>query len=219
MNQMRRPDFFIFMFVAGFFCFTACNSPFTNKRTGYFKISFPEREYQSFDRPDFPYAFEYPVYAEITRDSSYFDDDDPYWINVDFPTFNGRIFLSYKEIGGKSHYRVRAGDGKYRDSVAVNQFDQLVKDAYNLSFKNDIKAYSIDDSLMKTPDGLTGIYFKLTGNVATANQFFLSDTTQHFIRGALYFNTTPNEDSLSVVNDFLEVDLKHLINTMHWKGN
>jgi len=116
-----------------------------------------------------------------------------------------------------STYKVRTADGKYRDSTARNEFSKLVNDAFNLSYKNDIKAYSIEDSIMHTPRGLTGIYFSLSGNVATAHQFFLSDTTTNFLRGALYFNATPNEDSLAPVNNFLQVDLKHLINTMQWR--
>lgn len=125
--------------------------------------------------------------------------------------------MSYKDIGGTSTYKVKRNDGSYKDSTSGNDFMKMVNDAYNLSYKNDIKAYSIDDSVMHTPMGLTGIYFSLSGNVATAHQFFLSDTTRHFLRGALYFNVTPNEDSLKPVNQFLQVDLKHIINTMQWK--
>lgn len=197
--------------------FAECNSPYTAKKTGYFKVDFPERAYQAFNEPGYPYSFEYPVYAKVAKDSSYFDSDNPYWINIDFPQFNGKIFISYKKIGAYSTYKVKKADGTYTDSVSRNEFMKLVNDAYNLSYKNDIKAYAIDDSIMHTPAGLTGVYFSLSGNVATANQFFLSDTTKNFLRGALYFNVTPNEDSLAPVNDFLKVDLQHIINTMRWK--
>ena len=78
-------------------------------------------------------------------------------------------------------------------------------------------ATGIADSLMETPNGIEGIYFSLSGNTATANQFFLTDSVNHFLRGALYFDTTPNEDSLGIVNDFLKQDIRHLINTLRWK--
>lgn len=195
----------------------SCNSPFTAKPDGYFKISFPERAYDTFNEPGYPYTFEYPRYAKVSKDSSLFDTDNPFWINIDFPSFDGKIYISYKKIGGVSVYKVKTAGGKYRDSTAKNEFVNLVNDAFNLSYKNDIKAYSIEDSVMHTPLGLTGIYFSLSGNVATAHQFFLSDTTKNFLRGALYFNATPNEDSLAPVNQFLQVDLKHLINTMQWR--
>ncbi|HEY8388779.1 MAG TPA: hypothetical protein VIK74_09255 [Parasegetibacter sp.] len=179
----------------------SCNSSYTPKPTGYFKIDFPEREYRSFDEPGYPYTFEYPVYAEIVKDSTFFEDvpENPFWINVDFPQFNGRFYISYKD-------------------VKKNSFDKLVADAFNMAYKqHTLKASAIDDSLMHTGQGLSGIFFKLSGNAATGRQFFITDSINHFLRGALYFDATPNEDSLRIVNDFLETDMAHLINTLKWK--
>ena len=178
----------------------SCNGVFTPKRRGYFKIDFPRHEYQTFDQPGFPYTFEYPVYAKIVRDSSFFDTapENPYWINIDFPRFDARIYISYKAIG-------------------PNKFDKLREDAFKMTFKHTAKASSIDQTVIQTPNGIGGIYFNVGGNAATANQFFLTDTTKHFLRGALYFDTTPNEDSLGIVNQFLEKDMQHLINTFKWK--
>ena len=197
---------------------SGCNSPYTSKKIGYYKIVLPERKYQQYDRPDFPYAFEYPVYAKVVRDTAYFDStsNNPFWLNIDFPSFHGKIYISYKKVGGTSMYKIKK-NGSYIDSPGVNSFDKMVNDCYNLTYKNDIKAYAIDDSVMHTPNKVTGIFFKLAGNVATAKQFFLSDTTHHFLRGALYFDATPNEDSLRPINDFLQEDMKHFINTLKWK--
>ena len=88
-----------FLLVA--FIFTSCNSTYTSKKKGYFKIDFPERKYALFNEPGMPYSFEYPVYANIVKDSTYFDStpENPFWRNIDFPQFNARIFLSYKIIG------------------------------------------------------------------------------------------------------------------------
>jgi gliding motility-associated lipoprotein GldD len=83
--------------------------------------------------------------------------------------------------------------------------------------QHDEVSTGIDDSLMRTPHAVEGIYFSLKGNTATANQFFLTDSTHHFLRGALYFDAAPNEDSLRTVNEFLKQDLQHLINTLRWK--
>ena len=197
----------------------SCNSNYTSKKEGYFKIDFPKKVYTTFNDPAFPYSFEYPVYARIAKDSSYFNEgsNNPFSINIVFPSFNGTIFISYKNVGGTSVYKMKNPDGSYRDSTGKNSFEKMVNDSYNLTYKNDIKAYSIEDSLMHTPNNITGIFFKLSGNVATAKQFFLSDTLHHFLRGALYFDATPNEDSLRPVNAFLQEDMKHLINTLKWK--
>jgi gliding motility-associated lipoprotein GldD len=86
-----------------------------------------------------------------------------------------------------------------------------------MAYKHASKASSIDQSMIHTPNGIGGIFFHVGGNAATAQQFFLTDSTRHFLRGALYFDTTPNEDSLAIVNNFLQGDLRHLINTFKWK--
>ena len=197
----------------------ACNSTYTHKKRGFYNIEFPEKKYQAFNKSGFPYSFEYPVYGDVVQDSAYFDTkpENDYWINVDFPHFNARIFLSYKIIGGKAPYKIKQADGSYRDSSGINSFDKMVNDAYNLTNKNLEVTPSIKDSLMRTPLGLSGIYFKVGGTAATTRQFFLSDTTRHFIRGALYFAVTPNADSLRPVVDFLNEDIAHLINTFRWK--
>lgn len=175
----------------------SCNSDYTIRQRGYFKIDLPEHKYQSFNMEGYPYTFEYPVYANVIRDTTFFEDvpENPYWINLDFPGLNGRIYISYKDM-------------------KTNDFDKLVADAFKLTYKHTTKATAITDSLMKTREGLTGVFFRVGGNAATARQFFLTDTTTHFIRGALYFDATPNADSLGVVNDFLEEDMNHLINTL-----
>lgn len=190
-----------FLLTLATFCLS-CNSVYTPKRRGYFKIDFPPHQYQTFDKPGYPYTFEYPVYANVIKDSTFFDTvpDNPWWINIDFPRFNARIYVSYKQIG-------------------PNKFDKLRDDAFKMTYKHSVKASSIDQNVIQTPNGIGGIYFHVGGNAATANQFFLTDTTRNFLRGALYFDTTPNEDSLGIVNDFLEKDMEHLINTFRWREN
>lgn len=178
----------------------ACNSDYTVRQRGYYKIELPKHEYTVFDREGFPYTFEYPVYATVVQDTTFFEDkpENPYWINIDFPSLNGRFYISYK-------------------STRQHDFDNLVADAFKLTYKHTAKASGIEDSLIQTPNGITGIFFKVGGNAATARQFFLTDTTNHFLRGAMYFDASPNADSLGVVNAFLEQDMKHLINTFRWK--
>ena len=176
----------VFYSIALLFLLASCNSNFTAKPQGYFNIDFPKHEYQLFDQPGYPYTFEYPVYAKVLKDSTFFGEttENPWWINIDFPQFTGRIYVSYKEIG-------------------KNNFDTLIKHAYILTGKHSSKAYSIDDSLINTPNQIHGMFFSVGGDVATSNQFYLTDSTKHFLRGAMYFDATPNADSLGIVNQFL----------------
>jgi len=198
----------------------ACNSPYVSKKRGYYTIELPKRSYQKFDEPGFPYSFEYPVYANIIQDTTYFDNnpENSYWRNIDFPQFHARIFLSYKEIGGKALYKAKQPGGQYKDSFAINVFDKMVADAFTLTNKNNVVSSCINDSLIHTSNGISGVFFKVGGNAATAKQFFLSDTTKNFIRGALYFDVTPNADSLRPVQDFLQADMDHIINTFKWRA-
>jgi len=198
MNSVMIKLFVFLSFTALLF---SCNSAYTYKKKGYFKIEFPEKKYQSFNQPGYPYTFDYPVYGYVVKDSSFFGDatENPWWVNIEIPRFNARIYISYKLIG-------------------QNNFDSLVSDGFKLAYKQHTDVSTgIEDSPISTPNGVDGIYFSLAGNTATANQFFVSDSTRHFLRGALYFDATPNSDSLGIVNDFLKKDLEHLINTLRWR--
>jgi gliding motility-associated lipoprotein GldD len=198
----------------------SCNSPYTPRPRSYYRIDLPKHAYQSFNEPGYPYSFEYPVYARITKDTTLFDDnpDNPYWINIDFPQFNGRIYISYKTVGGTSVYKLKTDQG-YKDSVVRNSFEGLREEAFKMTYKHTPKASSINDSLFVTAKGVSGVFFSVGGNAATSNQFFLTDTVRNFLRGALYFDASPNADSLKPVNDFLKQDLRHLINSFSWKKN
>ncbi|PZR38374.1 MAG: hypothetical protein DI538_09815 [Azospira oryzae] len=178
----------------------ACNSDYSIKRRGYYKIDFPPHQYQSFDQPGYPYTFEYPIYARVVKDTTFFEGkpENDYWINIDFPKFNGKIYISYK-------------------AMSSNNLTKLVDDAFKMTYKHTSKATEITDSLIRTPKGISGLFFNVGGNAATGKQFFVTDSVKHFLRGALYFDATPNEDSLGIVYDFLQTDMKHLINSLQWK--
>jgi gliding motility-associated lipoprotein GldD len=210
-RQTRLRSFLLLSFMAA--SIFSCNSVYTPKPKGYFKIDFPDHQYRSFDQPGYPYTFEYPVYANIVRDSSFFEasPENPYWINIDFPRFNARIYVSYKAIGPP------AGKSSPYPKATGNSFDKLRDDAYKMTMKHSYKATSIEDSVIRTPGGISGIFFNVGGNAATAKQFFLTDSVRHFLRGALYFDAPPNEDSVGIVNRFLQEDMLHLINTFHWR--
>lgn len=195
---MCRSKIFVISIVAATIFLVACNEAYTLKPAGYYRIDFPQHQYQTFAQSGYPFQFEYPVYAKVVRDSSFFKDDDtPYWVNIEFPSFNGKIYLSYKTLG-KSDLNV------------------MVNDAYKMTYKHASKATEILDSVMMTPYGNSGIWFNVGGNTATAKQFFITDSVKHFLRGALYFDATPNEDSLKIINDFLQDDMKHLIQSLQW---
>ena len=92
------------------------------------------------------------------------------------------------------------------------------KEAAKLTFKHTIKADYIDERIITTPHQVSGMLYEVGGDAASNAQFFLTDSSQHFIRGSLYFNNPPNEDSLRPVIHFVKLDLFHLIETFRWEG-
>lgn len=193
-------NYFIVISFVSILLVTACNSPFIPKEKGYANFKFPEKSYQAFNAQNFPYTFEYPRYAFVDNQINYFGENKSKdtWINIQFPSLNGTIYISYKKI--KPH-----------------QLDTLINDAYKFANNHSNKATYIADSVFTTSHGVHGVFFNIGGDVATAYQFFLTDSNTHFFRGALYFNTTPNTDSLSIYNEFLYKDVQHLVNTFKWK--
>lgn len=180
----------------------ACEQTYTPKPRGYYNIKFPERRYRTFDMPGYPYTFEYPTYANIVKDTLFFGEkaENPYWINVEFPSLNGKIYISYKIIGSGN-----------------NNISQLVADAFKMTYKHTYKAASIEEKNIHTPANVSGTFYEVGGNAASAKQFFATDSVRHFLRGALYFDAAPNADSLAPVHRFLQEDMWHLVETLRWR--
>ncbi|HET9055839.1 MAG TPA: hypothetical protein VFN30_03225 [Chitinophagaceae bacterium] len=200
------------------FFFSSCYSESTVKPRGYFRIDLPvQKNYESFNRPDFPFSFDYPVYGKIVQDSTFFEDrpQSPYWLNIDFPEYDAKIYLSYSRVNAKAIFKSKTKNG-YKDSIGVNTLDKLINDAFALTNKHSIKANAIDEIEVHPYTGVSGFIFEVGGNAASLKQFYLTDSANHFLRGALYFNAAPNEDSVKPVSQFLFQDMKQLVNTLRW---
>lgn len=175
---------------------SACHETTLPKPKAYPRIALPEKGYQVFDT-NFPYSFEYPVYSKLDFPTE--TNDETYWLNIMFPMFNGQIYLSYKSIN--------------------NNLSEYTEDTRKFVLKHIPKASNIDETFYSdTNDNIYGILYNIGGTGAASTfQFYVTDSSQHFVRGALYFNMTPNNDSLAPVIDFLKQDIHHLIETMKWK--
>ena len=172
----------------------SCNtkSNYLPKPRGYFRIDFPEKKYQHY-QSDCPYSFDFPNYSKI---SDY--NPDSCWINIDFPKYKGTIHISYK--------------------VIKNNIQQYLEDSRTLVYKHTIKADAIKETLYKNDEKkVYGILYDIKGNTASSLQFFLTDSINHFFRGALYFNAQPNKDSLKPVVNFIKKDITYLIESFEWK--
>ncbi len=187
------------IFILILFVFASCsgNHDYSPKPRGYYRIVFPKKDYQAYDA-GCPFNFLYPKYAVIEPDK--IGGTKPCWLNMQFPQFKGTLHLSYEHIQSKK------------------EFNELVEDAHKLSFKHTVKATSIDQGMIAYPDrSVYGIYYTIDGNAASSVQFYLTDSTKNYIRGALYFNTEPRLDSIQPVLTFVKKDVDLMIKSFRWK--
>jgi len=174
----------------------ACDNDYTPKPRGYFRIDLPQHGYRKFDTV-FPFTFEYPVYATLMPDNSKMAE--PYWINIRYNPFHATLHLSYKFVRGN--------------------LSQYLEDSRTLVNKHIQKASAITQREFTNPDQrVFGLVYDIRGSdAASSYQFYVTDSLSEFVRGALYFNLVPNNDSLAPVIDFLKEDIDHLIGTFKWK--
>jgi gliding motility-associated lipoprotein GldD len=164
----------------------------------YPKVDYPEKSYTIFNETYCEMTFERPVYTEVKQEKSFFDEDPlhPCWFDITFPSLNGKLHFSYYPIDSRE------------------RFDELVGDAFTFVEKHDIKANYRTEILIENDQGLNGILFDIDGPVASPVQFYLSDSTRHFIRASLYFNNKVEPDSMAPIHAFVKEDIERVIETM-----
>ncbi len=175
----------------------SCSAEYTPKPKGYNRIDLPETAYQPLQE-EHPYTFEYSQHAKIRPDSSMIAQ--PHWINIIYPSLGANVQLTYKAINN--------------DPKMLNN---LIEDARKLTGKHQIKAYSIEETEVRTPQGDIASVFELEGEIPSQFQFYVTDTTTHFFRGALYFRTATQNDSLAPIIEYVKKDIVHLLNTLEFK--
>ena len=177
---------------------TSCNRDpnYLPKPRGYFRIDMPEKAYVTVDTIG-AYKFECPQYAIVTPDP--YAPEEKNWVNIEMPQFKGSIHLTHKKV---------------RDNLG-----EYLEDVHTMIVKHLQKANGIQDSLIANDDHqVYGMFIEMDGKgVATPMQFYLTDSTDNFVRGALYFNFLPNNDSMQPVIHFIREDIDHLIETFEWK--
>ncbi|MCK5067799.1 MAG: gliding motility lipoprotein GldD [Bacteroidales bacterium] len=193
--SMDRTRFYRPIFVLLILVVTSCKQSYTPKPAGYLRIDYPEKTYRLYSDQEF-FEFEIPDYAKVEIDSG--PGGHQGWVNVAIPQLNGKIHLSYKPVG--------------------ENLTAYITDCRELVYKHTVKAQGIEETpFIHREQNRYGMVYDLKGDVASAVQFFITDSTDHFLRGSLYFNSRPNRDSLNPVIEYLREDIIHLIETTRWK--
>jgi gliding motility-associated lipoprotein GldD len=176
----------------------SCKRDYVPKPIGYNRLDLPEPAYRAM--PDtLPYWFEYSRHARILKDTSFISERD--WIEVYYPLMKATVHITYKPVNNN-----------------LQLLKEYVDDSYRLTAKHQIKAYSIDEVLVSTPSGKTAVIEEIEGEVPSQFQFTVTDSTRNFLRGALYFNTKVQNDSLAPAIEYVKKDIMHMINTLEWSA-
>jgi gliding motility-associated lipoprotein GldD len=193
----KAKQIFIFLLFGLPLFFGSCKKGHAPKPRGYFRISFPAKEYKSLEMP-VPFKFQIPVYSNAGSDSLNLGQKD--WVTIEIPANHAQIHLSYKEI--------------------LNNLGTYIEESRSLAYKHSEKASSIEEQLfINSAKKVYGTVYYIKGNAASPMQFYLTDSVKNFLRGSLYIKEIPNIDSLQPVISFLNQDVIQLIETTEWKEN
>ena len=170
---------------------------YTPKPKGYNRIILPTSSYQNLGN-EHPYTFEYSKNAVIQKDT--FAMAEKHWIIVYYPMLNARIQLTYKPLQGD-----------------LNKLQNLIFDAYKLADKHQVKAYSQEEKIVQLQSGKKAVVIEIEGEVPSHYQFYITDTTQNYLRGAVYLMHATKNDSLRPVVDYMKGECRHLLETLQWR--
>lgn len=177
------------------FLLLGCQEKYTPKPYGYYRIDFPPKAWHQLN-DSLPYRFDMANTAHVEPDND--KDAEPGWINLCYPQYNAKIHLSYKKIETDTSLR------------------HFTEDCHHMAYTHTIKAESIQEKYFKN-EYIMGLIYFIEGNTASSTQFYATDSTRHFLRGALYFHQHPDKDSLAPVIDYLRQDIVNLIETLQFK--
>lgn len=182
------------LFFALFATLISCADEVQPKPDAYLALDYPEAEYETFNR-ECAYSFEKNKcsVAQSPRGGK------NCWVNLEYKELKGTIFITYQPV---------------KDNL-----DSLLTDAQKLPLQHTIKADAIEGSRYTNDLNRTyGMFYEVTGNAASQAQFYLTDSTDHFLTGSVYFETQPNFDSILPAAAYLKKDIRHLMETVKWKG-
>lgn len=190
---MRKIHVAILMMAGAACALAGCGKRTQALEYGYYRIDLPKAAYHTYAE-GLPYTFELSDYAKVTP-----LDDEPYWMNIDYPAWNATIHCSYKSL----------------KNCALRD---VAEDTRTLVYRHAIRADAIAEDYFENDAHRTyGVLYEIEGNAASSVQFFVTDSVRHFVRGSLYFNNLPNADSIAPVNAFIRSDIRHMMETLTWK--
>lgn len=170
----------------------SCGKEAVPKPAGELRLEYPKPSYKTFSS-GCGYSFEYSAYARVDAAKK------PCWFYISYPGMKAKVFITYFPI--------------------KTDFNLHVQEAERMVYEHTIRASSIDTQSFTYPEKkVYGNFYELKGQTASNIQFFVTDSTKHFVTANLYFNSRPKPDSLAPAVDYIKKDLKHMLDTFEWKN-
>lgn len=194
--MIKLPSTLILSLLGFSLLFIACEDDYTPKPRGFQRIEFPKEKTYSDYTSDCGFGFKIPSYVTVEPDNH--PQAEKCWYNVNYGPFGATLHLSYKSYSNNT------------------ELMNLTEDARTLVYKHTIKAEEIYETQIGNAY-MQGMLYELSGNTATNFQFYVMDSTHHFLRGALYFNTKTDNDSVAPVLTYLKTDIVEMLESLRWK--
>jgi len=187
---MFKKIFPVFVLSLVLFCVFGCKKEVLPKPSSHLRLDYPEAEYVHFEN-NCPFGFDMNADAVIKGKS-----DCSFEIN--YPKMKATIYISYKPVN--------------------NNINILLRDAQKLTYEHVIKADDIlEQPFINKDHKVYGMFYQVNGNAATNAQFYVTDSTKHFIDCSVYFYAKPNFDSVMPAASYIKNDMRALMETLKWK--
>lgn len=163
------------------------------KPRAYPRIEWPEKGFVEYADSACPFTFSYPAYGKIIS------RPESCWFDMAMPALKANLHCSYLPVNDRA------------------EFDELVYDAFLIASKINERANAMREIPISNPQGVRGLALRWSGPAASPFHFFLTDTTTHFFKAALYFDARTEPDSLAPIIDFLMADMDSLLASFAWR--
>ena len=190
---------YFYILVLVIFCFS-CGENYVPKPKAFLRLDYPEAKYVD-DNLDLPFSFEKNILAKKVVSKELKAPTKSYGINLEYPSLKGTIFLTYKAVENNK-----------------KNLEDFLRDAQKFTLEHtqkadEIPAYPFESNKRK----VYGMLSEVKGNVASPAQFYVTDSVNHFLTGSLYFYAKPNYDSILPAANYLQKDIRRIMETIQWK--
>ncbi len=188
-NKKRKYNFSMAMLILPMLLLS-CKDTVLPKPSSYLRLDYPEAQYENFEN-QCPFTFEMNSKAIIKGEKEC-------GFTIMYPKMKATIYLTYKPVS--------------------NDINKLLRDAQKLTYEHVIKADDILEQPYLNPSKkVYGMFYQVNGDAATNSQFYVTDSTRHFITGSVYFYAKPNFDSIMPAASYIKNDMQRLMETLKWK--